>query len=157
MSLWKAPERVFESSQWLGRPLAEVFDFFSSENNLEAITPPWLNFRVLGKSTERIERGTLIDYRLRISGIPFRWRTEIEIWEPGRVFVDNQVRGPYARWHHTHTFTAENGGTRMDDRVIYRLPFGRLGDLVAGWKVRRQVEEIFTYRRKIIEQRFSGG
>lgn len=151
----KAPEHIFESSQWIPRPVGEVFEFFSSEANLERITPPWLNFRVLGKSTPQMQAGTLIDYQLKISGIPLKWRTEIEVWEPGVRFVDNQLNGPYKRWRHTHTFKSENGGTTMNDSVLYQLPLGRIGDLAASWKVRRQVRGIFAYRRDVIEKLFN--
>lgn len=99
------------------------------------------------KSTPQIEAGTLIDYKLKISGLPVKWRTKIETWEPGARFVDTQLSGPYRKWHHTHTFTAENGGTRMKDRVVFQLPLGRIGDLCASWKVKRQVKEIFEFRR----------
>jgi ligand-binding SRPBCC domain-containing protein len=99
--------------------------------------------------------GTLIDYSLRIHGIPVHWKTEIQVWEPPHKFVDRQLKGPYKLWHHTHTFQAENGGTRLRDVVRYQLPFGPLGDLVNTLKVRRDVETIFAYRHKVIEQKFS--
>lgn len=153
--IWTAPEHRYESSLWIPRDVAEVWPFFTDENNLERITPPWLGFKVVRKSTPEIGEGTLIDYRIKLNGLPMRWRTRIETWEPGRRFVDNQLSGPYALWHHTHTFTAEKGGTRMDDVVRFRLPFGRLGDVVAAWKVKRQVEQIFAYRTQVIRQTFS--
>jgi ligand-binding SRPBCC domain-containing protein len=146
---------TFEASQFVPRPRAEVFHFFASEHNLETITPPWLNFKVLRKSTPDIQQGTLIDYRLKLYGIPFGWRTEIEAWEPGRKFVDRQLRGPYALWHHTHEFNDEANGTRMHDVVRYKLPLGAFGNLVAGWKVHRQVRDIFAYRKITIEKLFS--
>ena len=151
----QAPEHLLERSQWVGRPVDEVFNFFSSETNLERLTPPWLRFHVVGKSTPSIETGTLIDYRLRISGIPVKWRTQIESWEPGKRFVDRQLYGPYRKWHHTHTFEAESGGTRMNDRVIFQLPLGRLGDILASWKVKRQVKEIFDFRKEEIDRIFA--
>jgi ligand-binding SRPBCC domain-containing protein len=149
-----APEHVYEATQHIPRPIPEVFAFFSDEANLERLTPPWLGFRVLGKSTPEIGAGTLIDYRLSLSGLPLKWRTLIEVWEPGKRFVDTQLKGPYKKWHHTHTFEAEGEGTRMRDRVVYQLPLGRLGDLVALWKVRRQVQEIFAYRTQVIREIF---
>lgn len=153
----KAKEHRFEADQFLPRPIDEVFAFFSSEKNLEQITPPWLGFRVLGSSTPEIQQGTLIDYRLSLFGVPMRWRTLIERWEPGRCFVDRQLKGPYALWHHTHTFTSvEGGGTQMHDVVRYQLPLGLLGDLSAHWLVRQQVRAIFAYRRKVITRLFQG-
>lgn len=149
-----APEHVFESEQFIPRPKAEVFAFFCSELNLETLTPPWLNFRVLGKSTPTIQQGTLIDYVLRLYGIPIKWRTLIESWSPGESFVDTQLHGPYKKWHHTHLFKNVPGGTLMTDRVIYQVPLGRLGEITAGWKVRRDVHKIFEYRRRRIEEIF---
>lgn len=151
---FNAPEHVHECTQWIDRPVEEVFAFFSAEENLERLTPPWLGFHVLQKSTPKIQAGTLIDYRLKISGVPVRWRTLIESWNPGISFVDTQLSGPYKKWHHTHTFSAEKGGTRMNDRVVFALPLGKLGDLVASWKVKRQVRDIFRYRESAIQEIF---
>lgn len=148
------PERIFTAEQFIPRPRNEVFDFFSRETNLETLTPPWLNFKVLGKSTPEIQAGTLIDYRLKLYGIPFRWQTLIEVWEPGVRFVDMQLRGPYKKWHHTHSFQDVQGGTLMSDRVIYQLHFGPVGDLAAGWKVRRDVTGIFEFRKQKIAEIF---
>jgi len=149
-----APEHVFEAEQFIPRPKAEVFAFFCCEKNLEDLTPPWLNFRVLGKSTPEIGQGCLIDYVLKIYGIPIKWRTLIEEWKPDESFVDTQLRGPYKKWHHTHTFTDVPGGTRMRDRVIYQVPFGGFGEALVGWKVRRDVRDIFAYRRLKIDHLF---
>lgn len=149
-----APEHVFEAEQFVPRPKAEVFAFFCSETNLESLTPPFLNFKVLGKSTPEIQEGTLIDYVLKIYGIPVKWRTRIELWRPGESFVDTQLRGPYKKWHHTHTFKDVPGGTLMSDRVVYQVPLGGLGEMVAGWKVRRDVQNIFSFRRQKIAELF---
>ena len=113
-----------EAETWIARPVDEVFRFFSSEKNLETLTPPFLGFQVIGMNTPEIGEGTLIDYRLKVHGIPMRWRTRIENWTPGKRFVDTQLKGPYSLWHHTHEFESENGGTRMKDRVLFRLPMG---------------------------------
>lgn len=155
MKFLAAPDHIYQCTQVVSRPIGEVFAFFSSEENLEQLTPPWLNFRVLGKSTAAITEGTVIDYQLRLSGLPLRWRSQIEVWEPGRRFVDVQLKGPYQKWHHTHLFKPVEGGTEIEDKVVYQLPFGRLGNLAASWKVRRQVEQIFAFRRQAIAQRFS--
>ena len=97
--------------------------------------------------------GTLIDYRLRLHGIPVRWRTEIRSWEPGVGFRDVQVRGPYALWDHTHNFEPDGrGGTLMRDRVLYRVPLGPLGRLALRLLVRRDLERIFDYRATEIER-----
>lgn len=147
-------ERQFETTQWLPRPVSEVFPFFASETNLERITPPSLSFRVIGKSTSEIGAGTLIDYRLSLHGIPFRWRTLIERWEPGRCFVDTQLKGPYKLWHHTHTFEEKDGGTLMTDVVRFEVPFAWLTQWLVGGFVRKEVEGIFAYRRQIIADIF---
>lgn len=142
---------LLESEQWIPRPVPEVFAFFSQAENLERMTPSFLGFRVVEMSTRGLEVGTLIRYRLKVHGIPIAWTTRIEEWVPGVRFVDNQLKGPYALWHHTHTFEAKDGGTLMRDRVRFRLPFGILGDLVAGWLVKRDVSAIFEFRRTTID------
>jgi len=140
---------------WLPKSREEVFPFFSDEKNLETLTPEHLSFKVLQKSTPQISEGTLIDYRLKVHGVPLRWRTLIENWEPGKKFVDRQLKGPYALWHHTHEFSDFAGGTLMRDRVLYRLPLGRLGDAVAGWFVKKDVTGIFSYRQQTIRRIFN--
>src|SRR5262249_37322421 len=96
-------------------PIDDVFAFFADAGHLEAITPPWLRFRVLRVAPPAVRRGTLIDYALRLHGLPLRWRSEISAWEPPHRFVDEQRRGPYRRWHHEHTFRAVAGGTEVRD------------------------------------------
>jgi ligand-binding SRPBCC domain-containing protein len=131
-----------------------VFSFFSEASNLEKITPPWLHFRILSQSTPKIEKGTLIDYRLRLHGIPIKWRTLIADWNPTHDFVDTQLKGPYKLWHHTHIFEAQNGGVLMTDRVKYQVPLGTLGRWAAGNFVKKDIEEIFRYRKEIITKFF---
>jgi ligand-binding SRPBCC domain-containing protein len=140
---------------WIPRPRPEVFDFFSEARNLERITPPWLNFRVLTPGSILMGEGTLIRYKLRIRGLPARWLTEITRWDPPYEFADIQRSGPYKMWDHTHTFEEENGGTRMTDEVRYELPLGPLGDLIHSLLVRRDVETIFDYRNNWIARHFS--
>jgi hypothetical protein len=144
--------RVWE--QWLPQPPQALWPFFCDANNLESITPPFLNFRVLGQSGGAIGEGTLIDYRLRLEGLPLRWRSRIESWDPPRAFVDTQVRGPYELWHHTHEFEPMGEGTLMRDTVRYRLPAGWLGSLAAGRTVASRVERIFDYRARRIDELF---
>jgi ligand-binding SRPBCC domain-containing protein len=140
---------------WLPHSREEVFRFFSAARNLEQITPPLLKFEVLTPEPIPMGEGTLIDYRLRVHGLPLRWRTKITRWNPPYQFADIQLKGPYKVWDHTHTFLEENGGTRMIDEVVYELPFGPLGDLVHALSVRRDVEEIFRYRNSIIGTLFA--
>lgn len=141
----------FQAEQWLPRPLAEVFPFFADARNLETITPPWLNFEVLTPAPIQLRPGALIDYRIRVHGIPIRWRTEIKVWDPPHQFVDGQLRGPYKLWHHTHTFEERDGGTLCRDAVRYH-PRG--GALMNWLFVRRDVEGIFKYRQQRLNQLF---
>ena len=149
---YKGGSHELFAEQWVPRTPSEVFPYFSSETNLEELTPPFLGFKVLGKSTPAITEGTLIDYKMNIHGVPVKWRTRIDTWQPDVVFVDTQLRGPYAKWHHTHSFIPLGGGTLLRDQVIYKLPLGWAGDLVAGGKVSRDVATIFAYRRKKIDE-----
>lgn len=140
---------------WLPHPREEVFGFFSQARNLEQITPPLLRFQVITPEPIEMREGTLIDYKLKVRGLPMRWRTKITRWNPPYEFADVQLHGPYQLWDHTHRFLEENGGTRMFDEVVYALPFGPFGDLVHSLLVRRDVEEIFRYRNEIIGTRFA--
>ena len=127
-----------------------MFDFFAKASNLERITPPFLRFHIKTPEPIVMRQGTLIDYTLRIHGVPAGWKTEIAEWEPPYRFVDRQLKGPYSLWHHTHAFTEEAGGTRMVDEVKYEVPFGPLGDLVHSLFVRQDVTNIFKYRNEAI-------
>ena len=140
--------------QFVARPIEEVFAFFSDAGNLQEITPPFLDFAILTPRPVAMRAGTLLDYRLKWHGVPIRWRTEILEWSPPHRFVDLQIRGPYRLWHHTHTFEAVEGGTRMIDVVDYELPLGVLGEIAHKLKVRRDVEGIFDYRRETIARIF---
>jgi len=144
-------EFLIEREQRIERPGEEVFAFFGDPANLECLTPPWLNFRVLGCSTEAIEEGSLIDYQLRLHGIPIRWRSLISCWEPTARFVDEQIRGPYRSWHHTHTFEEVEGGVLVGDRVRYGVWGGALVNLLL---VRRELERIFDYRTQALAEVF---
>jgi ligand-binding SRPBCC domain-containing protein len=137
--------------QRLPRPPAAVFPFFADAGNLEAITPPWLSLSVTTPPID-MRAGALIEYRLRLHGLPIRWLTVIADWEPGVRFVDTQIRGPYALWHHTHEFEPDGDGTLMRDTVRYALPYGPLGGLAHALFVRRDVERIFDYRAEALRR-----
>jgi ligand-binding SRPBCC domain-containing protein len=128
-----------------GAPEA-VFGFFADARNLEAITPPLLRFRVVTPTPIVMGAGTRIRYRLRVHGVPLSWLTEITAWEPPHRFVDEQLDGPYALWHHTHTFEPDGDETVMRDVVRYRIGFGALGALADAVLVRRDLDRIFDYR-----------
>ena len=142
-----------ESSVWLPRPLDDVFAFFSDAHNLEILTPPWLKFEVLTPRPIDMAVGVTIDYRLRVHGIPIRWRSEIAAWEPPHRFVDRQLRGPYRLWDHEHRFREERGGTVAEDRVLYAVPGGTL---IHRLFVARDVEKIFAFRSEKLRELFGG-
>ena len=145
----------FNGCQWLNRPQGEVFKFFSDETNLHKITPPWLGFEVLGKDTPDMAVGTHIDYKLKIHGFPMRWRTKITDWNPPHSFSDIQLKGPYKKWDHTHRLESLANGTLMTDQIYFRVPMGYVGNMTLGSFVKRDVEKIFSYRQKAIEELFS--
>lgn len=136
-----------EREQVVRRPLKDVFAFFARAENLERITPPWLSFRVLTPGPIAMASGTLIDYRLRLHGLPVRWTSRIELWEEDRRFVDQQVDGPYRFWRHLHEFVPVGHSTCVRDRVEYALPLGWAGRLLGLPVVRRDLSRIFDYRR----------
>ena len=145
------------SWQVVSRPRRDVFSFFSEAKNLEVLTPPWLNFKIL--EVKHIQgamaTGTLIDYSLKIHGLPVRWRTLIDEWILDRKFVDTQIRGPYQYWHHTHEFfDLEGNQTLILDKVRYRLPMGKLGRLAAGRLVSSDIRKIFNFRTQKIAELF---
>lgn len=148
---------VLESEQWVPASLEEVFRFFSDAGNLELLTPQWLRFQILTPQPIPMFPGTLIDYRLHWHSIPMRWRTEITAWQPPHAFEDLQLKGPYKLWHHTHRFQAVDGGTLIRDRVEYSLPFGIVGRMVHAFSVRRNVESIFAFRERKVEEIFGSG
>ena len=151
---WKTrpTERLFESEQWISADKENIFPFFSESTNLEKITPSWLKFKVLKQSTNPIRTGTIIDYRISIKGLPVKWQTEIKSWNPPNSFVDDQLKGPYKKWYHSHMFEQFPQGTLMKDRVVYELPLGRLGELFLGSFVRSDVTKIFSFRKKTINK-----
>jgi len=150
-------DQILQREQRLSGTPEEVFAFFADARNLEALTPPLLRFRLVTPAPIAMGEGTLIRYRLRVRGAPVNWLTEITAWEPPHRFVDEQIKGPYALWHHTHTFEAlDDGGTLMRDVVRYRIGFGPLGALANRLLVRRDVEAIFDFRARRIPELLGG-
>jgi|SoiMethySBSTD1v2_1073268.scaffolds.fasta_scaffold71136_2 ligand-binding SRPBCC domain-containing protein len=146
---------VLEAVLTLSVPLDQVFAFFAAAENLGAITPPEMGFRILTPTPIAMRPGALIDYSLRVWGVPLRWRTLISRWEPPVLFVDEQVRGPYRSWVHTHRFSdAGDGHTLIEDEVRYALPWGPAGRLAAPL-VSRQLTRIFTYRQRRVRELLS--
>lgn len=149
-------EELHLAVQELPRPVAEVFPFFADPANLERLTPPWLHFRVLTPAPLPQGEGAVFDYRLRVRGLPLRWRTLIEEFREGERFVDRQIIGPYALWHHTHLFEELPGGRcRVVDRVRYRVGWGPAGRLATALMVKPDIERIFAYRRQVLAELFS--
>lgn len=142
-----------ECETWVAAPLDRVYEFFADAYNLEAITPPWLNFQVLTPRPIEMQTGTRIKYRLKLHGIPIRWESEISSWDPPLHFVDEQIRGPYQVWHHEHTFREENDGVAVMDVVHYQVPGG---SLINWLLVQRDLDKIFTYRRERMIELLSG-
>jgi ligand-binding SRPBCC domain-containing protein len=144
-----------EQSQFIPRSREEVFTFFADASNLERITPAFVHFQILTPRPIPMKPGALIDYQLRLCGIPFRWKTRIETFEPPSYFTDIQLSGPYRRWHHRHEFIAVPGGTEMKDIVDYQLPLGPLGVMAWWFFVRHALCRIFDYRRAAITEIFN--
>jgi ligand-binding SRPBCC domain-containing protein len=144
----------FHCEQFVPRPVDEVFEFFSRAENLQELTPPWLNFRILSVDPSPVRRGTTIKYSLRWRMVAIRWTSEIVEWQPPFRFVDEQRKGPYQRWHHEHRFISQGKGTVIEDEVQYELPFGALGRLAHRLRVEKDVKAIFAYRQKAIRKRF---
>jgi len=140
--------------QYINKPLEVVFEFFSKPENLEMITPKSLSFNILTPTPIKMEKGSLIDYTIRLFGIPIHWRTLISDYEPPFRFVDQQIKGPYTFWHHTHTFRLVEGGVEIIDQVKYSLPLGWLGTLAHAIWVRKDLEQIFEYRKTVIQNYF---
>jgi ligand-binding SRPBCC domain-containing protein len=134
----------------------DAFAFFADAHNLEAITPPWLRFRILTSRPIVMAEDTLIDYRLTLHRLPLRWRTRITRWQPGRLFVDIQVRGPFRLWEHTHTFERSGTETLIRDVVRYQLPLGPMGIVAHRTLVHRDLESIFDYRRDAVGRLLDG-
>lgn len=142
---------TFATEQWLPAPRAQLFAFFADAANLDALTPPWLHFRILTPLPVAMRRDTLIDYRLRVHGLPIRWRTRIAAWEPDTRFVDEQLRGPYRLWVHEHRFQTSGPGTLMRDTVRYAVP---LDPILHRRFIRPDIERIFAFRTQALRRRF---
>jgi ligand-binding SRPBCC domain-containing protein len=149
---------VLERRQRLDLPVEQAFAFYGDARNLERITPPWLGFELTTPGPIEMGAGTVIEYKLRLHGVSVRWRTRIAVWEPPRRFVDVQERGPYSLWEHTHTFEEDGpGATIIRDRVRYSIPFGPLGELAERLLVRRDLKQIFDYRRDAVARELGRG
>jgi ligand-binding SRPBCC domain-containing protein len=148
-------DRVLERSQVVPVDIEEAFAFFADAWNLEAITPPWLRFRII-EAPQVLGRGSLLAYRLRLFGLPIRWQTEIVDWRPPFGFTDVQIEGPYRRWEHIHELHPVDGGTEIRDHLVYRLPYEPLAGLFAPITVQPWLTKIFDYRARQTAARLAG-
>ena len=140
--------------QQLPVPPEQVWDFFVSPKNLARVASPQLDFQMTNEPLDPLRPGSLLTYRLRpLFGVPLTWMTEIRHMEPPHYFVDEQRFGPYKLWHHQHDFRPIEGGTEVVDDLHYALPLSPLGELAHGL-VRRRLEEIFAFRRQVLEAHF---
>lgn len=149
-----ARERKFASTTWIPVPIETAFQFFSKPENLDRITPPWLDFQILTPLPVELRSGTLLHYRLKLHGIPVKWQTQIVEWNPPFHFVDLQLRGPYRKWVHTHTFVEKDNGTVIEDNVTYAVPGFFLEPLINKWFVEPDIIRIFEYRRNQLTEIF---
>jgi hypothetical protein len=150
----RKPRYLLECETRLDAPIERVFPFFAEADNLDLLTPSTLAFSIVTPRPIAMAEGTTIDYALRLGGLPMRWRTVIERWQPGALFVDAQHRGPYRAWWHEHHFTADGDTTVMVDRVFYAPPLGPLGALAQRLLVRPMLARIFGYRQHAVRLRF---
>ena len=146
---------LLEAEQIIAAPREHVFAFFSDAANLERITPGSLRFEILTPRPIEMRPGAIIDYRLRVRGLPMKWKTEITVWDPPHRFIDIQRRGPYAKWEHEHIFEEiERDATRLIDRIRYRLPGGPVSRIIDRAFVRRDAAAIFRHRQRVIDGLF---
>ncbi|HEV2037635.1 MAG TPA: DUF1731 domain-containing protein, partial [Candidatus Eremiobacteraceae bacterium] len=141
----------FETSEKIAADPLEVFNFFSSAANVEALAPPALNVRILTPPPIDMRRGATIEYRLNVHRLPVRWKTLIAKWEPGVRFVDYQIAGPYLLWRHQHDFEPSADGVVVRDTIDYALPIAPLSNLALPM-VREDMRRIFDYRRTRFNQ-----
>ena len=146
-----AKARQMVREQALYRSMDEVFEFFSNAENLGRITPDFMNFKIVTPLPIEMKQGAIIDYKIRLYGVPMKWKTHIAEWKWGSHFVDEQQKGPFALWHHLHAFEERDGVVWMKDTVNYRAPLGPLGGLAHVAMVDRTVKKIFDHRFKIVE------
>ena len=146
----------FDQSQRLHLPLDAAWQFFSNPENLNEITPPELRFKILSGADRPLEDGQIIVYKIRLAPLVWKtWITEIKAVDPGNSFVDEQRIGPYKFWHHHHKLQASGEDTIVHDQIHYQLGFGLAGNLVHALYVRKQLAQIFEYRRLVLDNRFN--
>ena len=147
---------TLKKEQIIPRNILDVFNFFSKPENLSVITPSKMGFKILTPSPIEMKEGALIDYTVKIIGLPIRWTTLITKYDPPNLFIDQQLKGPYSMWHHTHNFKKLNDNeTLIEDIVIYSVPYSFIGGLIHSLYIKRDLEKIFSYRSKKIKEIFN--
>jgi ligand-binding SRPBCC domain-containing protein len=146
---------VYNQVTYINRPLSEVFEFFSKAENLNKLTPPILEFKIITPLPIKMEKGTFIDYKIKLNGISFKWKTQITAWENNRRFIDTQIKGPYKIWIHEHLFEEENGQVKMTDTVQYLSPGWFLEPIINKLYISKKVKEIFAYRTIELDKLFA--
>jgi len=141
-----------ETELLINKPIEEVFDFFSNAENLEYLTPKNLHFSILTPRPIEMKKGLLIDYKLKLYGLGFKWQTEISEWSPKSSFVDQQKKGPYTYWIHRHLFEPRGNSTLVKDEVNYAV-FG--GGLVDKLFIQRELRAIFSFRASQMLKHFA--
>lgn len=147
-------KHFFGSCIYLNINQEEMWDFMSNEKNLEQITPSWLNFKVLHKTHEHLQKGSIITYKLSLKGIPISWQSLISDWKENKFFADTQIKGPYGLWYHQHLFVPLQNGMLMYDYIDYDVPLWPFGE-IGLWMIKKDLKKIFNFRSKILTQKFN--
>lgn len=146
---------TLEVTQFVNCSIDEAWHFFSSPGNLSKITPAHMGFQITSGTPAKMAPGQIITYRVSpFMGITTNWVTEITHVSEGKYFVDEQRFGPYSMWHHEHHFEIQGEGVLMNDRVSYKLPFGWIGKLAHALFVKRQLQQIFSFREEFLDKMF---
>ena len=148
--------KIYElvKTQVIDSSIDNVFDFFAKPENLKKITPEKLSFNIITPTPITMDKGTVIDYTIRLFGIQVHWRTLITMYDPPHEFIDEQIKGPYNFWHHNHKFKEVEGGVEISDKVNYSIPMGVFGRVLHFFWIKRDLEKIFLHRKKFFENIF---
>lgn len=139
---------AFERSSWIAAPVETVFSFHERADAFEALAPPWQRVEIVSRSGG-LEIGAKLVIRLRFGPFSKIWIAQHTAYERNRLFVDEQLAGPFHFWRHRHQFSTEGSGARLTDSIEYALPGGKLADWFAGWLVRAQLRKMFDYRHLV--------
>jgi ligand-binding SRPBCC domain-containing protein len=157
-------DHVLERRVFIPRARPDVFGFFADPRNLALVNPPGMRLAWLAPPPDVLAAGSVLDFSVRLLGVPVRWRVMIREFDPPYRFVDVQLWGPFSRWEHRHRFAegaAPDGtggaGTWVEDRLTYRLPLGALGSLAHAVAAGRSIAAMFDYRARRLVELLGGG